>query len=32
VEYQITALGLTLQSALSPLADWMSEYGDRLEK
>ncbi|EKS7107879.1 MULTISPECIES: winged helix-turn-helix transcriptional regulator [Enterobacter cloacae complex] len=32
VEYQVTALGLTLQSALSPLADWMSEYGDRLEK
>lgn len=31
VEYQITALGLTLQSALSPLADWMSEYGDRLK-
>ncbi|WP_368543448.1 winged helix-turn-helix transcriptional regulator [Enterobacter soli] len=32
VEYQITALGLTLQGALSPLAAWMSEYGDQLER
>ncbi|HBO0720925.1 TPA: helix-turn-helix transcriptional regulator [Enterobacter asburiae] len=32
VEYQITALGLTLQDALSPLAAWMSEYGDQLER
>lgn len=31
VEYQITGLGLTLQSALSPLADWMRENGHRLE-
>ncbi|MGX5025916.1 winged helix-turn-helix transcriptional regulator [Enterobacter asburiae] len=32
VEYQITGLGLTLQDALSPLAAWMSEYGDQLER
>ena len=32
VEYQITTLGLTLQNALSPLADWMTEYGDQLER
>ncbi|MBF4178705.1 winged helix-turn-helix transcriptional regulator [Lelliottia nimipressuralis] len=32
VEYQITALGLTLQSALSPLAAWMREYGNQLER
>ena len=32
VEYQITKLGLTLQDALSPLAAWMSEYGDQLER
>lgn len=32
VEYQITELGLTLQDALSPLAAWMSEYGDQLER
>ena len=32
VEYQITGLGLTLQNALSPLAAWMTEYGDQLEK
>ena len=32
VEYQITALGLTLQNALSPLAAWMTEYGDQLER
>lgn len=32
VEYQITVLGLTLQDALSPLAAWMSEYGDQLER
>ena len=32
VEYQITGLGLTLQGALSPLAAWMSEYGDQLER
>jgi DNA-binding HxlR family transcriptional regulator len=32
VEYQITELGLTLQSALTPLADWMREYGDRLKR
>lgn len=32
VEYQITDLGLTLQSALSPLAAWMQEYGDQLER
>lgn len=32
VEYQITALGLTLHSALSPLAAWMREYGDQLER
>jgi multidrug resistance efflux pump len=25
-------LGLTLQSALTPLADWMREYGDRLKR
>jgi DNA-binding HxlR family transcriptional regulator len=31
VEYQITELGLTLQDA-SPLAAWMSEYGDQLER
>ena len=31
VEYQITALGLTLQNALSPLADWMREYGQQLK-
>ncbi|HAS1784605.1 winged helix-turn-helix transcriptional regulator [Enterobacter pasteurii] len=30
VEYQITGLGLTLQNALSPLADWVEQYGDRL--
>lgn len=32
VEYQITDLGLTLQGALSPLAAWVSEYGDQLER
>jgi len=32
VEYQITELGLTLQSALSPLADWMRAYGHRLTR
>lgn len=32
VEYQITELGLTLQDALSPLAAWMNEYGDQLER
>ncbi|MCM6969182.1 winged helix-turn-helix transcriptional regulator [Enterobacter hormaechei] len=32
VEYQITELGLTLQDALSPLAAWMSEYGDQLQR
>ena len=32
VEYQITGLGLTLQDALSPLAAWMSEYGDQLQR
>ena len=32
VEYQITTLGLTLQGALSPLAAWMQEYGDQLER
>lgn len=31
VEYRITELGLTLQGALSPLADWMREYGDQLK-
>ncbi|QMI05580.1 winged helix-turn-helix transcriptional regulator [Citrobacter sp. RHB25-C09] len=32
VEYQITPLGLTLQNALSPLADWMRENGDKLKE
>lgn len=32
VEYQITELGLTLQSALSPLADWMRAHGDKLRQ
>jgi len=32
VEYQITDLGLTLQSALAPLAAWMNEYGDQLKQ
>ncbi|MCI1898634.1 MAG: helix-turn-helix transcriptional regulator [Enterobacter sp.] len=32
VEYQITTLGLTLQGALSPLAAWMQEFGDQLER
>lgn len=32
VEYQITELGLTLQGALSPLADWMRAYGHRLTR
>src|SRR5690606_32628252 len=32
VEYQITELGLTLQDALSPLAAWMSAYGDQLQR
>lgn len=32
VEYQITELGLTLHGALSPLADWMREYGDQLKQ
>lgn len=32
VEYQISDLGLTLQGALSPLAAWVSEYGDQLER
>lgn len=32
VEYQITDLGLTLQSALAPLAAWMNEYGDQLKR
>lgn len=31
VEYQITPLGLTLQNALAPLADWMREYGPQLK-
>lgn len=31
VEYQITALGLTLQNALAPLAAWMREYGQQLK-
>ena len=30
VEYQITSLGLTMQGALAPLADWMRENGDKL--
>ncbi|ELO0856458.1 winged helix-turn-helix transcriptional regulator [Citrobacter amalonaticus] len=30
VEYQITPLGLTMHSALAPLADWMRENGDKL--
>lgn len=32
VEYQITALGLTLQSALGTLAAWMKENGDQLKR
>ncbi|MDF3737028.1 winged helix-turn-helix transcriptional regulator [Enterobacter hormaechei] len=32
VEYQITELGLTLQDALSPLAAWMSEYGEHVQR
>ena len=32
VEYQITELGLTLQSALSPLAEWMRAYGHKLKR
>ena len=32
VEYHITDLGLTLRSALDPLADWMREYGDQLKR
>ncbi|HGG8772352.1 TPA: winged helix-turn-helix transcriptional regulator [Enterobacter kobei] len=32
VEYQIIELGLTLQSALKPQANWMRDYGDRLKR
>lgn len=32
VEYQITPLGLSMRSALQPLAEWMRDYGDRLKR
>lgn len=32
VEYCITPLGLTLRSALTPLAEWMSKHGNELKR
>ncbi|MEO4030861.1 helix-turn-helix domain-containing protein [Chromobacterium vaccinii] len=32
VEYQITALGSTLQQPLQQLAGWMERYGDQLNR
>ena len=32
VEYQITALGLSMRSALQPLAEWMSQHGHLLKR
>lgn len=32
VEYRITPLGLTLRSALDPLAEWMRNYGGELKR
>jgi len=32
VEYQITPLGRTLERALTPLAEWMRQYGSQLTR
>ncbi|XXD10277.1 winged helix-turn-helix transcriptional regulator [Klebsiella sp. R445] len=32
VEYQITELGLSMRSALQPLAEWMSQHGHLLRR
>ncbi|HAT1641299.1 winged helix-turn-helix transcriptional regulator [Raoultella ornithinolytica] len=32
VEYQITVLGLSMRSALQPLAEWMSQHGHLLKR